>query len=522
MAKTKSTGRGGGAGGGGKGKVGKGRVGKVSAQKSTGGKAPRVDLSLILSRHQPEPAAAAHEPTELNAIPAQAVSVGQRSNVWCSGCEDGGTLYGCALCPRHICTQCIRFPDDMSDSHTLYCPRCWSTSASAIPSWKKQIKGGKIVVMRAGRTVPYHGLWKRNKPLPPLVYTGSQTLRAQWPLFDTERLAIFSIRLDGTTGDFAHVLQHHLAPYYREEPIWFEEIEYHIGDDTRGAAFRTKHNLALNRMSKYVVLALSPSPFIDNHLCRRYKPTKVVIFLTTHVEPAYGCIHLCADSSGADDANQVLPILIPEKLQTLVRNAKTSLLVLLACGELNRPPARDQVSVFVQTAGFQNAIGFTISRFIPTAAHTFLQDTVMSFFIQGHVKKFPQILASHYELGIHTDVIVYFQNASVYRYAWTHPHLRPYGHPAPHQCPQCKALASFEVRTHTASEVVLACKACDDNACDDNGYPTPWTAVFPCGALKRIDNKLWKNERAVEGVCYGQWLVWREGLPASPVYGLLK
>ncbi|KAJ7607035.1 hypothetical protein DFH06DRAFT_1347701 [Mycena polygramma] len=511
MARTKNTARGGAAGGG-----GKGRVGKVSAQKSTGGKAPRVDLSLVLSRHQPEPAAAAEpaaEPTELNAIPpAQAVSVGQRSNVWCSGCEDGGTLYGCALCPRHICTQCIRFPDDMSASHTLYCPRCWSTGASAIPSWKKQIKGGQTVVLRAGKNVPYHGLWKKNKPLPPLVYTGSQTLRAQWPLFDTERLAIFSIRLDGTTGDFAHVLQHHLAPYYREEPIWFEEIEYHIGDDTRGAAFRTKHNLALNRMSKYAVLAMSPSPFIDNHLRRRYKPTKVIVFLTTHVEPAFGCIHLCADSSGAADAKQVLPILIPEKLQTLVRNAKTSLLVLLACGELNRPPARDEVSVFVQSAGFQHAIGFTISRFIPTAAHTFLQDTVMSFFIQGHVKKFPQILASHYELGIHTDVIVYFQNASVYRYAWTHPHLRPYGHPAPHQCPQCKALASFEVRTHTASEVALACKACDDNGC-----PTPWTALFPCGTLKRIDDKPWKkNERAVEGVWYGQWLVWREGLRPRP------
>ncbi|KAJ6504312.1 hypothetical protein C8R47DRAFT_1067236 [Mycena vitilis] len=498
MARTKVTARGGAAGGG-----GKGRVGKVSAQKSTGGKAPRVDLSLVLPPHQAAPTAASAvaEPTEqLNAIPqVQVANAGHRSNVWCSGCEDGGTMYGCALCPRHICTQCIQFPDDMSTAHTLYCPRCWSTGAPGIPTWKKQIKGGHTEVLRAGKNVPYHGLWKKNKPLPPLVYTGYQTLRAQWPLFDTERLAIFSIRLDGTTGDFAHVLQHHLAPYYREEPIWFEEIEYHIGDDTRGAAFRTKHNLALNRMSKY-------------------KPTKVIVFLTTHVEPAFGCIHLCADSSGAADAKQVLPILIPEKLQTLIRNAKTSLLVLLACGELNRPPARDDVSVFVQTAGFQHAIGFTISRFIPTAAHTFLQDTVMSFFVQGHVKKFHQILASHYELGIHTDVIVYFQNASVYRYAWTHPHLRPYGHPAPHQCPQCKALSSFEVRTHTATEIALACKACDDNGC-----PTPWEAVFRCGSLKRIDDKPWKkNERAVEGIWYGQWLVWREGLPASPIYGLLK
>ncbi|KAJ6581295.1 hypothetical protein B0H19DRAFT_1251519 [Mycena capillaripes] len=221
---------------------------------------------------------------------------------------------------------------------------------------------------------------------------------------------------------------------------------------------------------------------------------------------------------GSASAGQVLPVLIPPKLQDLVGSAHCSLLVFQTCRALHAGKAHTEVASFVQTTHFQNALGFTMECFLPAATNTFLQDTVLSFTITQHAKSFSRVLASHYELGIYTDIILYFKDGSVYRYTWHHPALHPYGHPISHQCPRCLALASFEVVDHTVSGVEMRCKQCFDNLGDAEDA---WTETYSNGSGKnpicRIESRPWKEkDRMVEGVWYGEWSICPKNAPNKP------
>jgi hypothetical protein len=144
-------------------------------------------------------------------------------------------------------------------------------------------------------------------------------------------------------------------------------------------------------------------------------------------------------------------------------------------------------------------VGFTAQHFLPAAANTFLQDLVLATFVKGNAKKLKHVLAAHYDLGIYSDVIVYFPGDRVYRYCWTHPVRRPYGHPIGPQCsrPQCRAFEGFQIRPggHTVNEIVLTCKTCKKA-----------TGTYERGNLRLLDGKWEKNSRRVEGFWYGEWL----------------
>ncbi|KAJ7810478.1 hypothetical protein B0H13DRAFT_1927324 [Mycena leptocephala] len=332
--------------------------------------------------------------------------------------------------------------------------------------------------MIAGPHTPYYGLWQNGQPLEALQYNGDRTVRAQWPIYDTKSLAILSIRLDGIPlcGDTSTIVHNYLAPYYREQPILFQELTYDLNEGMK----------VYEHAIRKIIMQIE-----------KFAPGKIIIFLTTHVTPEEGLIHIARDGAAAADAEEVLPHLIPANLQKLVKGADTSLLFLLTCGALNSTTARDIVAKFVQNAGFKNAFGFTIARFLPAAATTFLQETAMAFCLTSHAKKFSHILATHYELGIHTDVIAYFGDGTVYRYSWSHPANRPYGHPVRQQCSDCSALSSWKVKVYTSSSVTLRCAGCEK------------TRVFqaPKGFM-RIDNKPWDGrDRSVQGVWYGEWLI---------------
>ena len=158
-------------------------------------------------------------------------------------------------------------------------------------------------------------------------------------------------------------------------------------------------------------------------------------------------------------------------------------------------------------------MGFTVERFLPSAANTFLQDLVLSSFVKENAMKLQHLLAVHYELGILSDVIVYLPGTRVYRYCWTHPVRRPYGHPIGPQCPrpQCRALEGFEIRGdsaegHTADQIILSCKTCKEE-----------TGTYLRGKLRALDGQWQKKSQLVQGVWYGEWLTANKKDP-SPVF----
>jgi hypothetical protein len=162
----------------------------------------------------------------------------------------------------------------MTDQLTFYCPACWRRGDPRIPTWavpnrdtdgfqrerdtkkndrkrkrKNEGESETTRVRRAGEKTGYRvsfevphlrsetnvageqGLFMDGKvSMDRLEYTGVQTLRGYWPVIDTAPMAIISLRLDGIPllGDPAALVHHHLAPYYAEAPLLFEELEYDL------------------------------------------------------------------------------------------------------------------------------------------------------------------------------------------------------------------------------------------------------------------------------------------------------
>ncbi|KAF8157346.1 hypothetical protein K438DRAFT_341201 [Mycena galopus ATCC 62051] len=281
---------------------------------------------------------------------------------WCRGCENGGVVVPCALCSRHICGQCIEFPEDIEDKAIqFYCSKCWTTNNPKIPSWK---------------ATPEGDLW-----------TAPGSLLASPP-------------------------------------------------------------------------------------------------------------------------EQVLPILVPEGLQDLIKKAAGSMLIFLACGSLHSGESKVQAGAFVRRAGIQYGFGFTTKDFLPAVATTFLQDTVRAFFIGGYGKKFSHILATHYELGIHTDVVVYFHDGNTFRYTWHHPKLHPYEQPLRVQCSNCFTLEMHDIADYSEDKVVLRCRC---------KHMLVYLNARGGRPLLHIEDGPWKKtDTSVAGAWYGQWAVMQSECPNDP------
>ncbi|KAJ6556745.1 hypothetical protein DFH09DRAFT_1317690 [Mycena vulgaris] len=364
-------------------------------------------------------------------------------------------------------------PYQMASSNVAwYCPKCW-LHGDNIPHWKEK---GKSKKWSCG--MGYYGLWRNGKPIDrPMTLAAPQTMRALWPICDTSPLTVISLRLDGMQllGDPAALIVNHLAPYYAEQPFFFESINYNL--DTGLTAYTRNISALTKRLA-------------------RYKPEKIVVLLTTHTVPGSGMIHMAPGGLTANDPSLILPCLFPEPLCGLIRSAKTSMLILQGCSALNQGEARDQVSQFVNSSGFQSAFAFSVAEFLPSAANTFLMDVVYQFCVAGHAQKFHHLLARHYSLGQFTDIIVYLLLLRVFRYAWSHPSTRPYGTPIRRQCgnPKYLSLASLKIEEYTEDEVVLRCTHCTEDT------------TYERGNLFLLEG-IWDGaRRTIQGTWYGEWL----------------
>ncbi|KAF7378230.1 hypothetical protein MSAN_00247900 [Mycena sanguinolenta] len=317
--------------------------------------------------------------------------------------------------------------------------------------------GKKAVIPKQTALAPYQGFWKHGRPLGVVRYLGNQSLRGQWPIIDTARTVIISIHLEG-------------GRHRRESPQQLKlcELVFNLHD--------TKKRNAFHRKIQGCVADLE-----------EFKPETVLIFVTTHSTPDTGDLWIEPKGLAASPVHQVLPILIPSRLQA-------------------------EVSAFVKTAKIQYAIGFTVEHFLPAAANTFLQDTVHAFFIARYGKSFARILASHCELGIHTDILMYFEDGDVFRYSWHHSGRHPFGQSVPHQCPKCFVVSSLRVSLDEESRVVLRCpvKTCDYVKTIDKAVQQI-----------RVEEEPWKKkDTSVRGAWYGDWVSFKNGRGfKAPTFG---
>ncbi|KAJ6505577.1 hypothetical protein C8R45DRAFT_923841 [Mycena sanguinolenta] len=452
---------------------------KQSAEKSTGGPAPKFDLSTQV----PDASVESEPPLKKNRAAAKYINLKPSAEVnnWCSGCEDGGRVIQCDICPRYFCSKCVEFPTELPANLVFYCAKCWITSAEHIP-------------LKNCGNCAYQGLWANGKSLGRTRYLGSQSLCSQWPLIDTPRMVVITIRLEGMDliGDAADVVHRHLVPFYKEDPpqLKLVDLTYNLWESKKRDTYSRSIRRAIADLEEY-------------------KPETIVVLITTHSTPDSGDLWVAPGGIAASDPHQVLPLLIPAGLQALIEKATGSMLALIACGGINRGEAKDQVSTFIRNAQFQYGVAFAAERFLPASANTFLQDLVHGIFVAWHGKGLPRMLASHYELGIHTDVLIYFQDGDVYGYKWHHPARHPYGHAIPHQCSECLGLQPYKVRaqSYTETEVTLYCPLCKA------------TKTFPVHGLEHVEDGAWNaHDHDVHGVWYGEWLVLKNGRPSGPPF----
>ncbi|KAJ7149011.1 hypothetical protein C8R43DRAFT_841233, partial [Mycena crocata] len=316
------------------------------------------------------------------------------------GCEEGGKLLQCTLCPRSFCGVCLVFAVAVTTKMNWYCPRCWMGNGDGKP----------------------------NPIIPRLIkYGGEQQQRGMWAVIDCPPLAVISIRLAGMSldADPASAILTRLHPFYAQQPLLFIDLGYNLDEEVE--QYDDAVEAATTRLLECV-----------------FSQSNVLVIFTGHTVPDTGLIHTAPGGASSSDAAEVLPRLIPEEMQGVIKGARTSLLVLLACGALHSGDAHEEVSEFVQSSGFTNAIGFGVAKFLPGTGATFLQETVLYLFVNPGAQKFSHLLANHGALGQHTDIVLYqgakeagATHAHVYEYSWTHPIRKPFGQTPPTQCPTC-------------------------------------------------------------------------------------
>ncbi|KAJ7128173.1 hypothetical protein C8R43DRAFT_1134462 [Mycena crocata] len=330
------------------------------------------------------------------------------------------------------------------------------------------------------------GPFLNGAPMGLIKYKGEQQQRGLWAVIDCPPLAVISIRLAGMTleADPVNAILTRLHPFYAQHPLLFIDLSYNL--DAELDEYDEAIEAATAKISKCCT-----------------NPVKVVVIITGHTVPDTGLIHTAPGGASASNASDVLPRLIPQELQAVIKNAKTSLLVLLACGALHSGDAREEISKFVQGSGFTNTIGFGVGKFLPGTGATFLQETVLSLFVNPGAQKFSHLLANHGALGQHTDIILYQAAkeggetyALVYEYSWTHPIRKPFGQIPPAQCPNCGRIKAWELLEFTEDLIRQGCKYCKE------------VAEYERSACRLLKGS-WKqqfNKRGTEGAWVGRWL----------------
>jgi hypothetical protein len=146
---------------------------------------------------------------------------------------------------------------------------------------------------------------------------------------------------------------------------------------------------------------------------------------------------------------------------------------------------------------FSQILTFSSLGFMPYFSNLFFITFAYDKFLYGK-KDVGASLRDDEQLGPHTDLFCFDSKtkdgsiiATTTRYLWSHPGVKPFGHPLPIQCSVCQGLRTWKVVTKTKDKIVLMCRA--NNCSNKLEHDRPPAAEFVGG--KYVDDGR-----------HGQWL----------------
>ncbi|KIM39063.1 hypothetical protein M413DRAFT_447419, partial [Hebeloma cylindrosporum] len=309
---------------------------------------------------------------------------------FCSRCHDGNSSRGCDFCPRSFCSSCV-IPASHPIPEVFRCPHCHRFGVG---------EKGKV------NKDPYTNGFS---------YVGELSTRENWTRCRSEPLIMISARLEGMPlfGSAAALIYHHLYTYL-------------LG------------NIALVDFGANLVELTAEF----NQRLERFRNGRFLVILMDHSSPDTGDVHIAPNNAGATTLRELFDFFLDGGLRDILKNGQQNTLVLHSCGGVvahSEPleylkrlttPADDESALFLQIIAFsqQNLqLAFT---------NNFLCDYAQNYFIHDKVHVGATIF-EHQTLGPHTDVVL-FKAATLTRFFWAHPVLRPHGKTAPTMCNTCK------------------------------------------------------------------------------------
>jgi hypothetical protein len=100
--------------------------------------------------------------------------------------------------------------------------------------------------------------------------------------------------------------------------------------------------------------------------------------------------------------------------------------------------------------------GFTVPKFHPDIASLFLQELILTFYVECQPALMVPILSNHTRLGSHSHIIVYLRNKIIYEYRWGHKGIRPFSMSLPFSCPKCGRLQYWKPYNSTERTIPVS------------------------------------------------------------------
>ncbi|KAG1817892.1 hypothetical protein EV424DRAFT_1540247 [Suillus variegatus] len=406
---------------------------KQTARKATGGSAGRV--KLLIGGDGNSSAVGRQDAVE--------VCEGFRHNDYCIICRDGSVdddvLVLCDECPRVVCTHCVMIPLAFAQAvlapHvTFHCICCHIAG---------QRQGGNALT-------PYLGFYRNNKP----VLDSFLPIRAALEINVTSQLSsdtllfVHLTLVDYDTNDSSFELGHQfLLPYFPHAGMQYHKVTFDIGTASKVRTYRNSMAALVGKLSStawsHVVFGIS------NHTDNSSGDPYVGYERKTYV---------------ATPVHDFLAIILGP-WQGLINKAPESFLWLFSCGALvNNPASFANLHASVALHGISATMAFNAVRFQPSfSAHLLLAFCELVLIQCVSIQQaFPDMLGQSYKLGCHSDIFLFLKkhdinSVDVFRYCWTHSHLRPWGNFLPLQCPDCGLVDAWTSVNHN-QEYSFECK----------------------------------------------------------------
>lgn len=104
-----------------------------------------------------------------------------------------------------------------------------------------------------------------------------------------------------------------------------------------------------------------------------------------------------------------------------------------------------EYNLIYRTRNFWLSLAFLKADFHPSTVHPFIIQFVDQIILRNNPAIFPNILLSHFELGVSVNALMVFQKGDPgpCEITWVNHLAKPCGTPAPPSCPQCGVIKQW-------------------------------------------------------------------------------